>query len=164
MCVTMSKSHALPGRSSMQFLQVTSFLLVLSTAAWAAPTPPCPQATGAELPINNEQVLEWKKSTAQAVRSRVHIKGKAVQEKKSKAGSRIAVKIGPDKKDVVEIFYHGKFSPRPNVKKGQEVQACGEFIFDGSSEFGIVHRVHAAKNPKILPGFLVVQGKVYGGH
>jgi hypothetical protein len=146
----------------MQFLQVASLLLTLAAPAWAAPTPACPHPSGQELPINNEQVLQWKKNSKEVVRTRVHIKGKAVEEKRSKEGNRISVKIGPDAGDMVEIFYNNKFSPKPTVKKGQEVQACGEFIYDGSNEHGIVHRVHTAKNPKVLPGFLVVQGKVYG--
>jgi hypothetical protein len=146
----------------MQFLQVASLMLLLAAPALAAPTPVCPHPSGQELPINNEQVIEWKKNSKEVVRTRVHIKGKAVSEKRAKDGNRISVQIGPDSKDMVEIFFNNKFSPKPSVKKGQEVQACGEFIYDGSHEYGIVHRVHAAKNPKVLPGFLVVQGKVYG--
>src|SRR5437868_1410034 len=116
------------------YLSFASALIFLTHPSFANLT--CPHKSGVELPINNEQVLQLKKTAKDPVRSRAHLQGKVVKVLPTHDGNaRFAVKIGPQVDDVVEVFYSGRFSPSPKIKKGIEVEACGE-VFANTSLAG----------------------------
>jgi hypothetical protein len=161
-----------------------ALLSLLSAVAFADKAAPitCPQKkTGGEIAINNEQVLQWMKDSAkQFIRSRAHIEGKVTKvlpsdrvkspgkepDKYRSKHQRFEVKIGPDKYDVIQVFYNGRYSPKPALKKGDKVEACGEFAVDRSGapsqNFAVLYWVHAAQAYPHAEGFVNAEGKVFG--
>jgi len=158
---------------------------LVSSVALAAPSPlNCTLRSGEQMQVNNEQVLQWKKTSAtEFVRSRAHITGSVVKQlpplkssarrferepdKFLKLHQRYEVQIGPNKNDVVELFYNGRYEPRPALQAGDKVEACGEFVADATSSskggpVAIVYWVHAAKMYPHVEGFLHSNGKTFG--
>jgi hypothetical protein len=163
---------------------VAATLLMFASTAFAKPAPlSCPQKAGGDLGVNNEQVLEWVKSSQkESIRARAHISGKVVAvlpsmkvkslekepDKFKGKHQRFDVKIGPGKYDIVQVFYNGRYSPRPAVKKGDTVEACGEFAADYTSEVGkgnryaVVYWVHSATAYPHPEGYVQSGGTTYG--
>lgn len=158
------------------------FALIFSVSALAAPAPlNCPQRSGQPMDVNNDQVLQWKKKSAtEFVRSRAHITGSVVKvvppgkginiekdsDKFHKRHQRYQVQIGPEKTDTIDVFYNGRYGPRPALKKGDKIEACGEFAADSSPRtgepFAVVYWVHAARLFPHTEGFMTSRGKVFG--
>jgi hypothetical protein len=148
----------------------------------AAVTPlVCAQRSGEQIGVNNEQVLQWKnRSATEFIRSRAHVTGSVVKvlpsdkginlekdtDKFHKKHQRFQVQIGPEKTDTIEIFYNGRFTPRPALKKGDKIEACGEFAADSSANaktpFAVLYWTHAAKVYPHTEGYLNSQGKTFG--
>jgi hypothetical protein len=146
----------------MRILIATSFILALGSPALGDLS--CPDGHDGALPVNNDQVLQWKNNSTDTVRARAHIQGQVIQRTLMRDRTqRIEVRIGPERDDVLEVFYRPSHPPHPNLKKGDTLEACGDLFADQRSKAIVTYWVHISKDEKHLPGYVVVKGKVYGG-
>jgi hypothetical protein len=147
-------------------------LLALAPLGWSADmAPPCP-AYGRELPVNNAQVLHWKRTTDNQFRERAHVSGRIVQVFSDRNGhDHFEIQIGKRDEDVIEVIYNQDFGRLPEPAIGMEVEACGDYItstaqsgpYPPSPSGAIIHWLHM--NPKGRghePGFLMMDGILYG--
>jgi hypothetical protein len=147
--------------------------ILIANVAAAAPTEvKCTRKSGEEMPVNNEQVLQWKKAaTNEFVRARAHVKGTVTKLIPDRLHQRFEIQIGPEKDDTVAIFYNGSFPPKPKVKKGDPIEACGEFVANSYTRLpdpkpeqnsAIVFWTHKFGFYPHPEGFLTASGKTYG--
>lgn len=129
--------------------------------------PDCPGAVN----VNNEQVIQWKKTTPNQYLARGHIDGTVQRIFKNKTGHRHwEILIGSGADAVVEVIYNEDFGKVPNPYIGMKVEACGDYITSNkkvgslqpSPDGAIVHWVHKSTSPKHPSGFLVIDGSLYG--
>jgi hypothetical protein len=133
--------------------------------------PECP-AYGHDLPLNNEQVLHWKRTTNNQFQERAHVEGQIVRLFPDATGHHhFEIQIGHGGADTIEVIYNEDFGKLPPLRKGVEVEACGDYItakaqsgpYPPSPAGAIVHWVHANPDGKgHPPGFLVVDGALCG--
>jgi hypothetical protein len=152
--------------SVIQLFISTLFLVVSAQAQ----SPPC-NAAGQLLPVNNEQVLQWKSSTANQFHSRAHIHGKLAGSLPDHSGHHhLSVQIGPNSGDTVEVIYNEAFGPVPSYSNGSDIEACGDYItsnasagpYPASPDGAIIHWVHEAPNSGHESGFVIIDGTVCG--
>ena len=134
-------------------------------------TPNC-LASGKNIQINNEAVLQWKNSTKNQYRNRAHIQGTLIKDLPDHSGHHhYEIQIGASPNDVIEVIYNEQFGPVPNAAAGSEFEAYGDYITSNApashspaSPVGaIVHWVHKSPNPKSHDsGFLVVKSVLCG--
>jgi hypothetical protein len=141
------------------------------SASNALVVPSCP-AYGRDLPINNEQVIHWKRNTPNQFRERANISGKVVQVFPDTNGhEHFVIQIGKQADDTIEVIYNKDFGAMPEPPMGASVQACGDYItatarsgpYPPSPVGAIIHWVHM--NPRGRghdPGFVVMDGVLYG--
>jgi len=149
-----------------------SLLLGAIPAAFADVPPDCLNATGARLPTNNPQVLNWKKTTPNQYLNRGHVLGTI-----NKVYGRInghdhfSLKIGPNPTDTLELIYNVEFGALPALRNGMTVESCGDYItsnkktpqYPASPDLAILHWIH--KNPDNkghAHGWVFIEGKLYG--
>ncbi len=140
-------------------------------AAGNQQTPRC-LSNGVDLPVNNAQVLKWKKSTKNSFKERGHVKGPVSDLYSDRNGhAHFQIKIGDDRNDTLEVIYNEDFGALPDViDVGTMVEACGDYItsiaqsgpYPASPDGGIIHWVHLNPRPGHPSGFLIIKGKVYG--
>ncbi len=144
--------------------------LVLTSYAWCE-VPTC-MAKGQVLENNNEQVLIWKKSTANQFLARGHVSGTVTQLFPDHSGHNhfeILIGTGPD--DTLEVIYNQSFGKLPAIHLGMEVEACGDYItstaqsgsYAPSPDGAIIHWIH--RNPSGHghdSGYLAIDGVTYG--
>ena len=123
------------------------------------------------LNINDEQVVNWKSTTANQFHSRAHIKGKLVTVYPDHSGHHhMEVLIGPNNQDTIEVIYNEAFGPMPTLNPGAIIEACGDYItskaqsgpYPASPDGAIVHWVHQSPNSSHDSGYVVVDGVVCG--
>lgn len=150
------------------------FFVLLSVAnfSFAADQIPDCLAYGRPLPVNNSQVLHWRRTTPNQFRERGHIQGTITQIFADKSGhDHFEIQIGKQVDDVVEVIYNQDFGALPEVRAGMTVEACGDYItataqsgpYPPSPSGAIIHWVHM--NPSGRghdPGFLAIDGTLYG--
>lgn len=158
----------------MRKAQISFFLTSLLfswVVAAGAHAPDC-MSRGRLLPINNSEVLEYKKTSKEQFRSRGHIEGTVTKVYGGKASHyHFQATIGPNKADTIEIIYNKSFGEIPNIAIGSQVQACGDYItarvpsgrYPASPDGALIHWVHHSPNPrKHDHGFVILDGVVYG--
>lgn len=128
------------------------------------------------LPINNDQVLQWKESTPNQFKARAHVMGKIVNtilDRDSHLHIEIDLNDGPQKarNENLEVVYNKKFGEVPAYRAGMILQACGDYItatqssgpYKPSPVGAIIHWVHMSPDPsRHASGFLAIDGKVTG--
>lgn len=154
----------------LSFTATASFA-VAAFAAAEAPAPVCP-AYGRPLPINNEQILHWKRTTPNQFRERGNVKGVVTRIFPDKTNhDHFEIAIGKRYEDVIEVIYNSDFGQIPQVKPGDVIQACGDFIvataqsgpYPPSPSGAIIHWIHMNPSGKGHdPGFLMINGALYG--
>lgn len=158
-------------RSTVKGLSV--FLLLVSQLALAgnAAVPVCP-SYGRPLPLNNDQVLHWKRTTPNQFRERGNVKGPITRIFPDATGhNHFEIQIGHRNGETLEVIYNSDFGALPKLAPGMVVQACGDYItataqsgpYPPSPSGAIIHWVHM--NPKGRghdPGFVTVDGVLYG--
>ncbi len=155
----------------MRQILVGLFSLSFSLAALAAP--PCLDGNR-EMPIDNDRVLELKRSTPNQFHARARIEGVvAALYRDTTNHDRFSVQIGPNRNDTIEIVYNQEFGALPyNMPTGAPVEVCGDFInsferagrYPPSPDGAIIHWVHASNNPQKHPhGYVILDGREYGG-
>jgi hypothetical protein len=147
--------------------------LLLAAGAQAETTaaPEC-LAYGRALPVNNSQVLHWKRTTKNQFRERGNIQGTVTEILADRNGhAHFVIQIGKQKEDTIEVIYNEDFGKMPTPKIGAQVQACGDYItstaqsgpYPASPAGAIIHWVHM--NPSGRghdAGFTMVDGVLYG--
>ena len=128
---------------------------------------------------NNDQVLQWKKSTPNQYLNRGYIKGTLVGVYDATKGHlHLDVFIGNDgtgttgKDTDLEVIYNQEFGTvdTSQLKPGAQVIACGDYItstkqsgpYPPSPLGAILHWVHKAMNDNHPSGFLMIDGRLYG--
>jgi hypothetical protein len=125
------------------------------------------------LGVQNQQVLEWKRTTPDQTLKRALIHGVVIQMYPNKTGhTHFAISIDGDSYGDIEVIYNDEFGRLPAIRPGMQVIACGDYITVGpkarlpSPMGAIIHWLHF--NPgdrdggRHKHGFLVIDGKTYG--
>lgn len=133
--------------------------------------PDC-MARGVVLPVNNQQVSEWKKTTRDEYKNRGHIQGTITDFFKDATGHHhVEVTMTSTPPDTIEIVYNEKFGAFPaTTAVGSKVEACGDYItaqhasggYPPSPDGAILHWVHRADHRGHDSGYVVVDGVVCG--
>lgn len=170
--------------SAIAFLlfSITGFTSSLASAADAlagdlgslkpSPAAPLCSAYGRPLPVNNEQILRWKKSTNNQFKERGHVLGRVTKVYPSRPNhDHFQIAFSDEPGATLEVVYNSAFGALPELKNGDVIQACGDYItstaqsgpYPASPDGAIIHWVH--RNPRNSGhehGFVVVNDKVYG--
>jgi hypothetical protein len=126
-------------------------------------------AHGNPLNVINDQVLNWKATTANAFLARARIQGTVDQLFPDHSGHRhFSLKIGPQASDHVEVIYNLSFGKLPTPKIGDSAEACGDYItsiaqtgsYPASPDGGIIHWVHRSPHGH-EPGYVILNGIKY---
>jgi hypothetical protein len=134
--------------------------------------PQCLSKDAAALPVDNERVLRFKKTTANQYFDRAYIEGTVTREfAGDKSHAHFEVRIGPEEGDVIEVVFNRDFG-KPDPSIGDHAMACGDYItsiaptnrYKASPSGAIVHWVHENSRGGPHPdGFVVLRGKeLYG--
>jgi hypothetical protein len=171
-------------RSSFYGVLVSLFLISqLSVAQDAIPNCPAQrlrQENGGNpgsLPINNDQVLGWKRQAVNQDLHRGHVQGSVVRVYPDRNGhEHFAIQVGPSNSDTIEVIYNQDFGAVPDVKVGMPVEACGDYItsvgpspgpngqvYPASPDGALIHWVHMAPSSSgHHSGFLMINGTLTG--
>jgi hypothetical protein len=135
--------------------------------------PPCLDKNQNVIPIENERVLEMKKSTPNQYKTQSHVMGPITEiYPDSSKHQHFAIQLGQSPDEGLEVIYNIEFGDLPELKIGMMVEACGEYItsnapsrFPASPMGAIIHWVHI--NPrggaKAHPsGFVAIDSYLYG--
>jgi hypothetical protein len=144
-----------------------------TSAAWAAdePLPACLKGK-VPLAIDNEQVLNWKKSTKNQYLDRGFVSGVVVDVYQDRnSHDHFEIMIGKDRSEILEVVYNKSFGALPPIRVGMRVEACGDYITSNqptakypkpSPAGAIIHWVHMNPSGGHEDGFLRIDGKLYG--
>ena len=155
------------------FIKVALITFIPMAMARAAGSPPCLGTNGAPLPVNDQQVINWKNSTPNQYHNRGHIEGVLTQVFSNNHGHHhFEVKIGPNPGNTIEVIYNEAFGSLPQLQPGDQIEACGDYItsnaqagrYPPSPDGAILHWVHEAPRPTHESGYVVVDGQVCGQH
>lgn len=150
------------------FYSISSFAFLENSVV-----PDC-MAGKQEIRINNEQVLNLKKTARNGVEYRAFVAGRLVQSPWIKNKHvRFIMSIGPDKKDLLEVIYNLKFGAMPQISPTAEIKVCGDFInsnqrhngYDASPAGAVIHWVHFNPGTREMQhehGFIMVDDKLVG--
>ena len=154
--------------------------LLFPTWVFSAEVVPACIAYNHPIPVNNSQVLHWKRTTSNQFQERGHIQGTLSVVYPDRNGHKhMQVQIGHalsastflNSEDVIEVIYNEDFGKLPKLQTGMVVEACGDYItstaqsgpYPPSPDGAIVHWVHM--NPSHVghpAGYLVLDGVIYG--
>ena len=172
--------------SGLLFSPVLSVSLIFfSSLGWTATSvlPACLDR-GNDLPINNDQIAEWKSSTQNQFLARGHVSGAISRIFPDHSNhNHFEIQMDTPTGDTLEIVFSKCDGTLPALRTGMRVEACGDYItsmsHSGSNpvspDGAILHWVH-----KSLPvdlcghnygdggdhdsGYLAIDGQVYGGY
>ena len=135
--------------------------------------PACKDTKGKVLPINAEQVIDWKHNTPNKFEARAHLKGIVSKLYPDKNGHRhfeITI-VSQNQEDTIEIIYNEDFGKMPEVELDMKVETCGDYItaketngpYPPSPDGAIVHWVHENPSGKgHQDGYVMLNGVLYG--
>ncbi|MFN3455326.1 MAG: hypothetical protein ACK41T_10240 [Pseudobdellovibrio sp.] len=133
-----------------------------------ATLPPCLDKSGSHIPINNEEIINWKKTTQPQFKDRGHAKGTLLKVYNDKTDhDHFQIQIGPESNDVVEIIYNAEFGTLPELKSNMQIEVCGDYITTKKSGYGaspdgaIIHWVHMSNSGNHPSGYVTIDGIVY---
>lgn len=148
--------------------------LWVSTSGWAkgySGIPLCRDGAR-DLPVVNDQVIDWKTETPNQFKARARVRGSVTRFFKDRdSHTHFEIKIGPRSQDVLEVIYNKAFGKLPEIETQMDVEACGVYItsfapaghYQASPSGAIIHWVHI--NPKKggePDGYLAINGQLYG--
>jgi hypothetical protein len=149
---------------------IASLLVSLWLGALHA-DPTCMASDNQALGVNNEQVVQWKRSSPNEYHSRGHITGKVTAIFDNATGhNHFEVTIDGQSADTIEMVFSGSFGRLPQIHQGDQVEACGDYItananyqgYSASPDGAIIHWLHRSDTAKHPDGYLIVNGQVYG--
>lgn len=122
--------------------------------------------------FNNNEVLNWKRTTKNQFHERGHIEGVLKEVYPSHTNhAHFSVQIGPDETDTIEVIYNEEFGRLDGLQEGAKIKACGDFItsnaragrYPKSPDDAIIHWVHMNPSDGGHPaGYLEINGTLYG--
>lgn len=123
--------------------------------------------------IDNDQVINWKRTTRNQFHARGHVEGVLRQEYADHSGHdhmQIVIEGAGGASETLEIVYNSKFGRLPAMKVGSVIEACGDYItsnqptrrYPASPDGAIIHWVHKSKNRNHESGYLVIDGQPAG--
>ncbi|MDR3607631.1 MAG: hypothetical protein P4M08_09650 [Oligoflexia bacterium] len=124
------------------------------------------------LPIDNQQVIQWKTSTANQYLARAHVEGPITTLYPDHSGhTHFEIELDKNTQETLEIIYNQSFGALPALQVGMQVEACGDYItstaqsgpYPASPDGAILHWVH--RNPGGRghdSGFVAIDGVLYG--
>jgi hypothetical protein len=133
--------------------------------------PPCLDR-GQALPVENQQVMTWKHSTANQFLARARVTGTITRLFPDRNGhNHFEIQIAPTSDGTLEIVYNQSFGALPALSPGMSVEACGDYItsiaqsgsYPPSPDGAILHWIH--RNPSgrgHASGYLIINGALYG--
>ena len=133
-------------------------------------TPAC-KSNGQDLPVMNEQVLQWRASQPSGYRTRALISGTVDSVFPDATGHRhFSLKVGAGPTDHIEVIYNEAFGAMPQPQVGDTASACGDFIvatgtnngYPPSPDGALIHWVHASNSASHDSGYVVLDGNLYG--
>lgn len=142
----------------------------ISYALTAAPA--CLSTAGQTLPVMDQQVLQWKKTTANQFLARAHVQGVVSDIYPDHNGhTHFAITLDSNSQDNLEMVYNQSFGALPPLKIGMTVEACGDYItsnaatsqYPASPAGAIMHWIH--RNPSShghQSGYLIINSTLYG--
>jgi hypothetical protein len=152
-------------------LSSLALLLASSVSAGSPAFPNCLDQT-AVLPVNNEQVLQWKQTSPNGVKRRGHVTGIVTRSFNDRSGhAHFEIKIGKLATDTLEVIYNKEFGALPPIREFMNIEACGDYItsnrpnggFPASPSGAIIHWIHKSDNvAKHESGYLAIDGTLYG--
>jgi hypothetical protein len=147
--------------------------LLIPAVLFSAELPPECISDGKAISINNETVLNWKKSTPNQFHGRGRVEGAINAVYPDRNGhNHVQIVIGKGQTDTIEVVYNEDFGRLPKLAVGMQAEACGDYItsnaatdrYQASPDGAIVHWVH--KNPNRSSGhpngYLMLDGFVFG--
>ncbi len=126
---------------------------------------------GQELPVDNARVLELKRDTRNQFHARAHILGTLVRNYHDHSNHHhLEVRIADSDDGTIEIVYNEDFGSVPDLRPGEKIEACGDYItadartghYPPSPDGAIMHWVHASPSSRHESGFLVIDGVLCG--
>ena len=151
-------------------LAVFAALFGLNANAFTVP-PTCLSNNGTVIPVVNEQVLLWKKSTPNQTLQRAHVSGLITKIYPNQNGhTHFSIKLGTGPNDTLEVIYNTSFGRLAHVAVGMQVEACGDFInsfapgngYPASPDGAIIHWIHRSNSGNHQSGYLDINGILYG--
>lgn len=153
-------------------LILASQLFALGVNVAPGQEPAC-ETGGADLGINNSQILQWKKSTRNSFEARGHVKGPLTRLYSDRNGhAHFQIQIGNSSGETLEVIYNEAFGSLPDdIEVGVTVEACGDYItsnsrsgpYPASPDGAIIHWVHMNPQHSGHPsGFLIIGGVLFG--
>jgi hypothetical protein len=131
----------------------------------------CLDKSHQSMPYNNNQVINWEKTTADQFLNRGMVNGQITALYPNQTGhTHFAISLGNG--EGIEVIYNDEFGALPPLSVGMTVSACGDYITVGphahlpSPQPAIIHWVHY--NPGTRDGgrhpggFLVINNQAYG--
>lgn len=135
-------------------LSILFSIVFASSAANAflenAKTPVCLDFSD-EISVDNVRALKFKAEQKNGALTRAYLQGKVISNPERQGShDRFSISIGPKATDTVEVIYNKEFGAMPDVKVGEEVIVCGDFInsfaqtgrYPPSPDGAIIHWVH----------------------
>lgn len=129
-------------------------------------------AYGRDLPINNRQILHYKRTTSNQFQERGHVKGPITALYSDRNGhAHFQIRLGNQPGDTLEVIYNEDFGPLPELQEDSMVEACGDYItsiaksgpYPASPDGAIIHWVHMnPRNVGHASGFLIIDNVLYG--
>jgi hypothetical protein len=157
----------------MNRLRVFGFIfsLLFSFSALATEALPNCMVGNKILLVNNAQISNWKRTTANQFLGRGHVRGRLSRVYPAKnRHAHFQIEFAGAARDTLEIVYNLDFGPLPQLAVGMEVEACGDYItsnaptskYPASPDGAIIHWVHrtTGKHPS---GYVALDGRVFGG-
>lgn len=132
--------------------------------------PDC-MAGGKVLPIDNQQVVQWKASTPNQYKNRAHVNGPVTRLYPDHSGhTHFEISIGNAATDTLEVIYNDEFGALPQMRVGMSVEACGDYItstaqsgpYPASPDGAIIHWIHKNPHQGHDDGYVAVDGTLYG--
>jgi hypothetical protein len=130
-----------------------------------------------ELRVDNERVLDLKRTSKNQTLARAFIEGKVISEDHRKNDhDHFVISIGPGKDDTLEIIYNDdrEFGPLGQINIGDDITVCGDYItstarargYDPSPQGAIVHWIHynpGDRSDSHEHGFVMLRGSTLVG-
>jgi hypothetical protein len=120
------------------------------------------------LQIDNNKAVNIKLFQEHGFKTRAYLKGFAIKETENRQGhTHIEVDLNlssEDNDDQIELIFNNQYGDLPDIKGGEEVIMCGDYIVDHySKNKAVIHWVHKSPNQKKHNhGFIIINNVVYG--
>ena len=133
-------------------------------------SPICLDDNGNNIPVDNQQAIDYKKDTPNGSTSRAHVKGPITKLYPDQTGHNHFEIALDNNGDTLEVVYDIAFGNLPSLQEGMTVEACGDFInsyapergYQPSPDGAIIHWIHRTNSANHPAGYTIIDGTLYG--